>query len=177
MQFKDTCTLFLTFLIVLVCQVSCKDLFSTHQDGDTSAVDDLDLLADDRSKQSSYRTINDIQGESSLLSLPYKASGSFFPRQLRQSPYFALRGKRIPTDEYVNTDDNDLFREENVRNFPSGSVQSRDKRMISLLTLPDPRYESLIRRVISESMKMSDEKARDLTMDKRQHYRFHALRG
>ena len=31
MQIKDTCTLLLTFIIVLVCQVSSKDLFSSDQ--------------------------------------------------------------------------------------------------------------------------------------------------
>ena len=135
-------------------------MYIYFQDEDNSVVDDFDLLADDRSTRTSYRTLNDIQGQNSLLPLPYKASGSFFPRQLRQSPYFALRGKRIPADEYINSDDNDLFNEENIRNIPASSLQSRDKRMISLLSLPDPRYESLIRRVIGQSMRMSDAKAK-----------------
>ncbi|CAG2235192.1 uncharacterized protein [Mytilus edulis] len=177
MQIKDTCTLLLTFIIVLVCQVSSKDLFSSDQGEDSGRIDDLDIIADGRSKRTNYRTLNDIESQNSLLSVPYKGRTSLFPRQLRQSPYFALRGKRIPKGEYISSGDSDLFNEESIGDIPSSSLQSRDKRMISLLTLPDPRYESLIRRVIGQSMKMSNAKARDLMMDKRQHYRFHALRG
>lgn len=131
------------------------------QDEDNTGINDLDLIADGRLKRTSYNSLNDIEDQNSFLSsLQYRPDGSLFPRQLRQSPYFALRGKRIPGDDYASTDDKSIFSGDLSDNFPSNTLQSRDKRMISMFTYPVPRYEAMIRRILGQTMKMSDEKAK-----------------